>query len=278
MFVLLEVAVNLTKREYRPGDEAQLIALWNRLHASYGGFITRTAEQWCWSILQRPEVRESDILIVEWRAQIVGYAVLSQRGRVLEFVVDNAPHWWRRRRILLDLLQILEERARERGYDLLEFATAGRGDRFIDKALRNAGYSVEQGAYFSLGVLNTGELIRRLLANHAHRLPTEWRRNFLLEVSAGGYRTVRQPQVRIGVDQRTFSVCDAPAPHDSSDCQVRTDLETLTELIFGVTGFGQATAAGRVVVRDSASSKDVEMLFSALTIRAPWYTPLADAY
>jgi len=247
------------------------------VHAPYGGYVTRSIDHWRWSILNRPGVLASDILIVEWREQICAYAVLSSGGRVLEFAVATEPHRLRRRRIFLELLQALEDRARQRGDDTLQFVAAA-DDRLIDTVLRKAGYVVDQGGSLSLGVLNPAELIRRLLAHHAHRLPAQWCSNFSLEISRAGYRSILQPQLRIVINRRSAIVDDTQTARQSSDCLVTTDLETLTAIVFGQTDFDQAIRAGMIVVKERVAADDARTFFAALTIVAPWYTPLADAF
>ena len=272
-----EVAVGLFCRAYHPDDEAHLIALWNRAYAQYGGFVTRSIEHWRWSILSRPGVGPADILVAEGYRQICAYAVLGPGGAVIEFAVAAQLNRWRRRRAFATLLQALEERARKRGDDLLTFASAAT-DLVTDNALRDSGYVVDRGDYFSLGVLNVAEFIRRLLVHHAHSLPVEWCGSFIVEISPGGYRTVRQPRLRIVIARREVTVHDACPSPNTSDCSVSLDLETLTAIIFGQSRLEQAIDAGLVALHGADARTNVSILFSALTIAAPWYTPLADIY
>ena len=269
--------MNLSCRGYHTGDEGELIALWNRAHARYGGFVVRSVESWRWNILSRPGISAADIVILEWRGQICAYAVLAPHAVVLEFALTTEFHRWRRRRVFVHLLHVLEERARRRGDELLSFA-APASEPFIDKVLKDAGYVVEQAEYLSLGILNAAELVQRLLTHHAHRLPARWCKNFALQISPGRYRIVRHSQLRIAIAGRLVTVQDKCADPQSSDCLVSMDLETLTAIIFGRSTIEQAIDAGRARLRDATSQSDVSRLFSALAIATPWYTPLADIY
>ena len=55
-----------TLRSYRPGDEPQIVKLWNDHYAGYAGLSTRTVEYWRWSILERPGLSPQDVLLVEF--------------------------------------------------------------------------------------------------------------------------------------------------------------------------------------------------------------------
>jgi hypothetical protein len=66
-------------RNYRPGDDARLVAVWNDSHADYAGLATRTVEYWRWNILSRPGMNADDVLLLEADGKILGYAALCDR-------------------------------------------------------------------------------------------------------------------------------------------------------------------------------------------------------
>lgn len=267
----------MAQRQFRDGDEAELVTLWNRVHDGLGGSVVRSVAHWRWNVLARPGVTAEDIPIVEWRGRIGAYAVLDSRGAVLEFAVDNELHRWRRRRLFAVLLTAIEQRSRQRGDDLLSFV-APASDRQIGKLLRNAGYIAYPGSCMSLGILNAAELIRQLLTHHAERAPQGWRQSFFLLLTPGGYRSVLQPQLRIVIDRRSCSVDDSIKQPPPGDCVIATDLQTLTALVFGMLEFETALTSGQISLRDHSVTEDARRLFGLLALSTPWYTSVSDAF
>lgn len=140
-------------RNYRPGDEPNLVAVWNESYAGYAGLATHTVEYWRWSILSRPGMSADDVLVLEADGEVLGYAALWTRGTVLDFVVDPGQRPRARRAMIRQLLSALEERARQRGWDSIDFSLPA-SDRLTDKTLRAAAYRVERNSCFMVKVLN----------------------------------------------------------------------------------------------------------------------------
>ena len=124
-------------RTYRPGDENLIIELSNRSLAPYAGWVPRTLENWRWSILRRPGIRTTDLLLLESGGKLGAYAVLSQDGSVLDFAVDPDQHRKTRRSYIKEMVDALEECARSRDCDTLMFSLPA-SDHALDEALREA--------------------------------------------------------------------------------------------------------------------------------------------
>lgn len=86
---MAETAVGYTVRTYRPGDETELMRLFNNENSSLAGYVPRTVEYWRWCCLERPDVNDKGILIVEKKDKIVGYSVVGKSGNVLELCHDS---------------------------------------------------------------------------------------------------------------------------------------------------------------------------------------------
>jgi hypothetical protein len=269
--------VDLELRTFRVSDEAQLLPLWNRVYAGYGGFVARTAEHWRWSVRQLRGVADADILIGEAAGIVRSYGALAADGTVVEFAVDTQLKPRDRKRACVQLIEGLEHRARAKGCASIDFA-APASDALVDAALRGAGFIEERGIFFSLCVLNPALLIGRILAHPAHRLPTEWTARVRLDLPAGNSPIAPQSQVLLEIARGQATACDVT--HGAAqpvDWACRLDYGTLTELVFGRITFEEARAAQRLAI-DDGNIKNAARLFAALRLNAPWYTPLSDAF
>jgi hypothetical protein len=270
--------VELELRTFRVSDEPQLIPLWNRVHAGYGGFIARTAEHWRWSVRQLRGIPDADILIGESAGIVRSYGALASEGTVVEFAVDTQLTRRDRKRACAQLIEGLERRARAKGCASITFVAAA-SDSLIDDVLRDAGFVAEQGAYFSLGLLNPAMMIERILAHPAHRLPADWNRRVLLDLSSGDFPEAIQSHLLLTIAAGQVAVHDMT--HESSqgaDWRFRLDYQALAELIFHTVTFDEAVASQRLVIESGCSPVDAATFFGALRLNAPWYTPPSDAF
>ena len=273
---LLRYPLNTTTRVYCPGDELQLATFWQHCYASYGGFVARTVEHWRWAVLARPGVEHEDILLVESGGKLQAYGALGPKGSILELAVEPNLPARKRRRALQQLVAGLEQRARERQFDVLT-CSAPMNDQLIANFMLSAGYQVDEGVFVSLGIVNPMEAIRLTLT---HRLPQlqGWEQTFLLELTPGYYRNLSQTLLLIRI-AGTVSVEDySGVPDASAGCRIATDLTTLTDVMFGGLSAQSCFTANTVITEPREAAPAALRLLEALSIRTPWQVPTSDVF
>jgi ribosomal protein S18 acetylase RimI-like enzyme len=269
----METASNLQIRGYREGDAIALAALWKTAHRKYGGYVPRTASYWNWYILNRPGVSVDDILVIHEGGGILGYGVLGPKGHVLELAIEPTQSLGRRSEIATMLCKALERRAGAKGIPGIYMAVPG-DDQAVCEALRASDYFESTGDFFNMTIVNPVGLIQRVLEYRRRNIPQHWVRTFLLEFANGYYRFNPFPKVYVQIgNELTVTPVTTEQP---TDCRMKMSLSVFTELIFNRRTFQQAVTSGEITVTPHSELYDAQQLFSLITLRAPWYSPLAD--
>jgi hypothetical protein len=264
-------------RNYRPGDAPSLLAVWNASYAGYVGLVTRSVEYWCWSILSRPGMRADDVLLLEADGQVLGYAALWTRGTVLDFVVDPGQRPRARRALIRQLLSALEARARERGWDSIDFLLPA-SDRLMDQTLRRAAYLVEPGPCFMAKVLNPQAFLLQLIRSREKSLSAFSGQSLLVTLTAGNEPYLLQTRLFIRIGETT-AVEDVSDTADArADCAVQLSISALVELIFCRAMPTDMLQKSQLTVDPPSRQTEVCRLLSALTLESKWYTPRSDAF
>ncbi len=265
-------------RPYQPGDEGSIVQLSNRCLAPYAGWMPRTVDYWRWSTLARPGVRPTDILLLENDGKVVGYtAMLARDGSVLEFCVDPDQPSRGRRALIKQLIGALEEHARASECDSLTFCEPA-SDTLLDKALRESGYVVEQGQYFSVGVLNPRCLLQQVLTGRRDQLSGMSVTAFVFELSPGKYPYLLNTRLHVRVEPNVEVTDISDAAQYPKECVIRLDLCALTELLFCAATVDFLLQQSRLDIRPQASLADARRLLETLAIRSLWHVPRSDGF
>ena len=264
-------------RTFRSADTFPLVELANRCLAPYAGWVPRTADYFLWSTLARPGVDAADVLVLEYEAEIVGYTALWEEGRVLDFMVDPAQRPRMRRALARQLIGAVEQRAQERGFDMLRF-TLPVSDHLIDKVLRNSGYVVEPNDFFSLGILNPQVLLQALADLRAERLTSTWIRSFVFELSPGQYPLLFSSRLILNLDPSVRVEDISHALEYPTQCVIRIDVCSLAELIFCGESIDALLGQSLLRITPAAALTDARRLLSALVVDASWHIPGSDRF
>jgi hypothetical protein len=264
-------------RTFQPGDEGSIVELSNHSLAPYAGWARRTVDYWRWNILARPGVHATDILLLQSDDKLVGYAALHESGVVLEFFVDPEQRFRKRRAFVKQLVSTLEGRARAHACDRLIFSLPAT-DKVTDKTLRAAGYVLEQGRFFSLGILNPKTLLRELLTARRSSIPSMRLQSFIFELTPGQYPFLltRRLLVRLGSGIRVDDIVGEEG--DPTDCVIRLDLCALTELIFCRVSVNSLLNRAQLEITPASSLGDARSLLNALIIDSTWHVPRSDSF
>lgn len=274
---------------YTPGDEAELVALWNGAHAIYGGHVPRTVESWRWCILERPGVASEDVVILRRTGAVQAYGVLGPGGAVLELALAPALEGAAREAVAGALVAALERRCRERGDEEIAIELP-RNDGPLDRLLAARSYRAEDTGSLQVAIVDLAALLSAILEQRRSRLPHGWAPGFRLRIAPGDYRFCPQREVIVRVGERPAAVADGhgaavaaveagtavAAGAAPCDCTLDTDLSTLTDVIFGRTGVEAVLASGAVAVEPASREQDARTLLHLLVLKNPWYTPYAD--
>lgn len=269
----METASNLQIRAYREDDAVALAALWKTAHRKYGGYVPRTASYWDWNILNRPGVSGDDILVIHEGRGILGYGVLAPNGYILELAIEPTQSLGRRSEIATMLCKALENRARAKGIPRIYMAVPG-DDQAVCAALRASDFFEGTGDFFNMTIVNPVGLIQRVLEYRRKNISQHWARTFVLEFANGHYRFNPFPKVYVQIGKE---LTVAPVTSDEpTGCRINMSLSVFAELIFNRRTFQSAVTSGEIVVTPHSELYDAQQLFSLITLRAPWYSPLAD--
>ncbi len=264
-------------RDYRPGDESPIVELSNRSLATYAGWVPRTVENWRWSILGRPGIRTADVFVLESDGKVGAYAVLSQDGGVLDFVVDPARRRGTRRAYIKEMVRALEDRARSRDCDALMFSLPA-SDRLVDETLRAAGYVTERSDYYSIGILNPQVLLQQLLAARDSRLRSLRLGTLTFELTPGQYPFLLMTRLLVRLQPTVLVEDRSHAVECPSDAVIRIDLSSLTELIFCRVSVDSLLAGSQLQIEPGASAAEAREFLNALVIDADWHLPPYDGF
>jgi hypothetical protein len=264
-------------RSYRAGDAPSLVAVWNASHAGYAGLVTRSVEYWCWTLLSRPGMNAEDVLLLEDDGRVLGYGALWTRGTVLDFVVDPGQRPRARRAMIRQLLSALEDRARERGWDSIDFLLPA-SDRLMDKTLRGAAYLVERGPCFMAKVHNPQAFLLQLLHSRAQSLSAFSGQTFLLRLTPGNEPCLLQTRllIRIGVSVAVEDVSDAG--DQAADCTVELSISALVGLSLCGATPEELLQSSQLTIHPPSRRAEACRLLSVLALEPRWYTPRSDEF
>lgn len=265
-------------RPFAPGDEAQLVALWNAAYAAYAGYVHRTVSYWRWCVLDRPGLVPADIVVLDDAARRpVGYGVLGPTDSVLELALDPGLTGAPREAAAERLTQALEARCRARGGEAISFMLPDADDA-IQRGLTRAGYRAERMPALTSTIVDVAALFESLLRHRASQIPPGLPRAFRVRVERGAGRTPAVLVTHIELAPQITVVRETPeASARAADCTVATDLATLNRVVFRIETFDAALAARRLTVQPPTTAAAARTLLGLVTLAAPWFTPASDA-
>jgi len=194
---------------------------------------------------------------------------------VLEFVVDRNLAKRNREAITEKLIKSLEYRSRRRGDEIIKL-NYNSGDETVSKVLKKFCYRETPGQLMHIAILDITKLLYAVLNHRKDRLEKNWRPSFLLKFKSAPYQMADMKSVSIRFEPE-FLV--EPNPIDlTADITIKTEMFTLSEIIFKRKGLDDALNDGSVTIDPLQRLNDVLNLFRLIVMDLPWYTPLADVW
>jgi hypothetical protein len=265
---LLKEACEYKVRNFEDGDEIEIIRLFNRTYANYGGFVPRTPEYWLWCCLKRPDVeREGLFVVTDENENIVGYAVVGRSGNVWELCYDPMREGEKILSLLLNESVCYVEKV---GATSITF-NAVTEDNATRQVCRNLGFATLPSPEMFLSILNFRELISLLVNSKKEGLMKKFDEVVLLKLNDAPFWVDSTIFIRIGQD----------GVHVGNETQshtiyMETDITTFSSLLLGILGPFKSLISLRLKVRPFWKIPNLLKLLSAIQIKGKWFFPLSD--
>jgi len=256
-------------RTYRRGDEEELVRLFNDAHKDYAGFTLRTPEFWLWLCRNRPGVHEEGIFIAETDDEVLGYAVVSDFGDVLEFCYKANQTGEEN---VLKLLEAIEGYVKNAGAGSITL-NAPADDPIIRSACSRLGYAESSPSYaLQLSVVDLPGFIREILLSKLKKMRTHSGEEILLKIGQPSTTDYDYIALRI----RNNDLWVERKRTENPDFTIQTDKGTLISYISRNSSFVRGILTGKIKVSPFWKLSRALTLFSLLELDAPWYFPLGD--
>jgi len=255
-----------TVRTYRPGDETALVRLFNDENAAVVGFVPRTIEYWRWCCLERPDVDEEGIMIVERADQIVGYSVIGKSGNVWELCHDSR---YDAEIIISNLLDRTLDYSGSVGSNSVVLNVSTE-DSSLRRVCQELGFAESPPEPTFISILDLPRLVQVILQSQ----------NFRSEMNGVFWFCLRDcppwctASFGVKLENKRVTILSGAPP--ISRIEIETEMSTLVALMFGTKSVLMAMASSKVHFHPFLRIARVQRLLSLLQIRAPWFVPRAD--
>lgn len=256
-------------RDFRDGDEAELLQIFERAYANLGGYTHRTLEYWRWCLLQRPDVEKSGIIISVEKSNgvIVGYAVAGKSGNLWELAYDPLKDG---KEIVALVLRKAEDYLQSVGASSINLA-APQMDRVVSEVCRDFGYAITPSPQMFCAVLNYSTLFASLSNNVSTNLKTRFSDTFLIKIEQAPLWI--DHEIFVEVNRNNVRVSCEPCKPTVS---LKIDNVSLSSILFG--NISPLSAFLRLKLKVKPVSKVLTALsfLSQLQVKDKWSFPLSE--
>jgi hypothetical protein len=253
-------------RTFREGDEIALVHLFNKNYEDVVGFVPRTSTYWIWCCLNRPDVTEESVVIVNKAEKIVGYAVVGKSGDIWELCYDPI---YDEKIIISKLLNWSVDYLKKVGSDSIVL-NAPSTDQVVREVCQELGFTETPPEFLYVSVLDFPSYVYEILQSKKENLKMNGSFMFRLAGCPPGCASnfsiqIRKKEISVNVE----SV-------DNPEIMVDADMSSLTSCILGTKGVLRAIITSKVHVHPVWKIPKFLKLFSALQIKSQWFMPRAD--
>jgi hypothetical protein len=258
--------MGISARSASDANLDELVDLFHRAYAGYAGFAERSVEDFRWRYLDRPDIGNEGVIVVEDAQQrAIGYIVVGTSGTIWEYAIDPDSN---RREVASLLITEAERRMIDRDVDEIVLH-APVEDQDMAAALHTDGYGRGSPIQQYLSFIDLPGVVEQVLMKHRDALP----------VGLGSVEfIIRNPRAwhpkRFAVSATgTRSAASQDRPLSLS---ISASVETLVAMMVGSVGPGRAVASG--VARIAPVSKTAVGLkvLRALRLRDPFFFTAGD--
>jgi ribosomal protein S18 acetylase RimI-like enzyme len=256
-------------RNFKDGDEIEIVQLFDKTYATYGGFTLRTPDYWRWCCLKRPDVEREGLFVVvdQENEKVVGYAVAGRSGNIWELCYDSKHGGEEIASLLLSEATRYLESVGATSINL----SAPKEDYVLNKVCRDFGFSVHPPIKMFLSILNFHGLISLLLNSKKEEITKEFDEVILIKLKDAPSWVEDTLSIQISRDEAQV---DNKA--QSPTIQVETDVITLSSLLFSVLSPFQSIIRLKLRVKPFWKTLVLLRLLSHLQVKASWFFPLSD--
>ncbi len=265
---MLKEACEYKVRNFEDGDEIEIIRLFNRTYANYGGFVSRTPEYWLWCCLKRPDVeREGLFVVTDENENIVGYAVVGRSGSIWELSYDPTQGG---EKILSLLLNESVGYLEKVGATSITF-NAVIEDNVTRQVCKKLGFATLPSHEMFLSVLNFRELVFLLVRSKKEELMKKFDEVVIVKLN----------DVPFWVNGTIFIRISRDGVHVGNETQshtiyMETDFITFSSLLLGILEPFKSLISLKLKVRPFWKIPTLLGLLSAMQIKGKWFFPLSD--
>lgn len=250
-------------RAYLPGDEEEIVKLFNLAYKDYAGFVPRTTKYWLWSCRARPGVDNDGILVVEkdQGERLVGFAVLGKTGDIWEFCVEpNADKKYVTTILLENAIKYLSRVGAEK-----VVLNVPAEDSVVTEVLERADFIKFPADMMFIGVTDF-EAVTQLLALNSKDKLKEFEGTFSFGLKKT--RPWTNPRFTIRIESGHINV----VRYTESDCiLIEMDEDVLVSILIGISKPFRLLMQRRLKVRPLRETFKTIKFLSMIQIRDPWF-------
>jgi len=253
-------------RTFSKGDEIVLSDLFNKSFKDYAGFVPRTVNYWNWCCLERPGVTEEGIAIVEHDKKILGYAVVSRNGEVVEICCDSVED---RELIVRKILNWIVEYAKKSGADSV-VVNAPYVDETFRRVCKEILFVETPPERVFISSLDLPVLLHQIVKSKSRRNPGVF------------FFKLRNCPVwcenKFGIDLNSDELLLTKEQLSKKpDLTIDADMQTILSIVLGTDNVWGAVLKSKLSFKPIWKMRKLLVLFSLLAVKYPWYMPIADS-
>jgi hypothetical protein len=255
--------VDLVVRHFKPGDEAEVVKLFNDEYAAYGGFVPRTEAYWRWCCLDRPGVEEEGVLLAcdGETGELWGYAVAGLSGNVWEFCAAGD-----RERVASFLLREVVKYLDGAGVSSVNVNLPN--DTELAGVFEQEGFARVPVDSMFVSTLSPAELLSTLVVGK--RMPFDESIGFELDDTPFGVEKRVSVRIRQGETRVEGGLSELPS------IVVRMSFASFLSVLFGVSGAYRHLLTRRMRVRPFWKFGRVVSFLNVARLCVSWFWPLGD--
>lgn len=255
-------------RNFVDGDEKQIIELFNDVYREYCGYVPRTVDYWRWCCLKRPDVHKDGIFLVfdEETGSLEGYAVVGLSGNIWEFC--SKPN---REDVALLLLDKAIDYLKERGVTSVN-VNVPETNKALNEACRKMGFARVDLQKMFVGMLSFSKLFSILAQDKKDFLCERFNEEICIVIKDAPFWI--EKAVSIGINGDEVKVSESLL--ESPTIFVRTDVKTLSSILFGVQNPWRAILSFKVYVKPFWKIPRLINFFNSIRLSDSWFWPLSD--
>jgi hypothetical protein len=254
-------------RNFVDGDEKRIVELFNRVFGNFSGYVPRTVEYWRWCCLERPDVRRDGIFLLfdEESGNLEGYVVAGLSGNIWEFCCIPS----------LDVALFLLDRAIRYLEDMGVSAVnvnVPEGCDVLNEACRKAGFARVDVHKMFVGVLSFSKLFSILIEDRKNFLCNRFEEKFCVMIRDAPFWV--EKALSIDINREGVNVFEGSI--DSPTVSVKTDVKTLSSVLFGVMNPVHAVLRFKMRVKPFWKTPRFVEFLDSVRLRDAWFWPLGD--